>query len=143
MGQQSFTSKKSVSEVDLLCDKLYEFQINERGCRSHLKLACQHELQTFSNTKVSAAKDHDKNCTRLRPFLVHHLWRNCLLISLKRGGGGGGGGALECYMTGRCPFLKNLDNLFREKVCILINCSGITDYHHFQKRIGKTTACCF
>ena len=34
-------------------------------------------------------------------------------------------GALECNMTGRCPFFKNLHNLFRKKLCISIPCFGI------------------
>ena len=29
---------------------------------------------------------------------------------------GVGGGALECYMTGRCLFLKNLHNLFTKNL---------------------------
>ena len=31
-------------------------------------------------------------------------------------GGGGGGGALECNITGMCPFFKNLCSLFRKKM---------------------------
>ena len=42
-----------------------------------------------------------------------------------RSGEGGGERTLECNMTGRCPFLKNLHNLFREKMCISILCFGI------------------
>ena len=30
--------------------------------RSYLKLTYEYEFQIFSNTKVSAAKDHDENC---------------------------------------------------------------------------------
>ena len=37
----------------------------------------------------------------------------------------GGGGALECNLTGRCPFFKSLDNPFRKKNCILTPCFGI------------------
>ena len=34
-------------------------------------------------------------------------------------------GALECNLTGRCPFFKDLHNPFRKKICILIPCFGI------------------
>ena len=34
-------------------------------------------------------------------------------------------GALECNLTGRCPFFKNLHNRFRKKICISIPCFGI------------------
>ena len=37
----------------------------------------------------------------------------------------GGRGALECNLTGRCPFFKSLHNPFRKKICILIPCFGI------------------
>ena len=35
------------------------------------------------------------------------------------------GGALECNLTGRCPFFKSLHNPFRKKISILIPCFGI------------------
>ena len=53
------------------------------------------------------------------------------------GGNGGGGGALECNLTGKCPFFKNLHNLFRKK-CISIPCFGIIRSEKFPKTIGET-----
>ena len=47
--------------------------------RSYLKLTCENELHTFSNTKVSAAKNHCENYMKVRPPLVRHLLRNRLL----------------------------------------------------------------
>ena len=50
------------------------------------------------------------------------------------------GRALEYNMKGKCPFFKNLHNLFTKKICISIPCFGITDYNNLQKTIGKTIA---
>ena len=47
--------------------------------------------------------------------------------------GGGGGGALECDLTGRCPFFKNLHNMFRKKIAFRYPVSEFLDY----KTIGK------
>ena len=52
--------------------------------------------------------------------------------------GGGGGGALECNMTGRCPFSKDLNNLFRKKIEFHYPVSESLD----QKTIGETVAYC-
>ena len=51
-------------------------------------------------------------------------------------------GALECYLTGRCPFFKSLHNPFRKKICILIPCFGIFRSQNNRKTIGKTIAYC-
>ena len=48
-----------------------------------------------------------------------------------------GGGALECNMTGRCPFFKNLHNPFRRKICISIPYFGIFKLQNNRKTIGK------
>ena len=55
---------------------------------------------------------------------------------------GGGGEALECNLTGKCPFFKNLHNLFRKKICISIPCFGIIRLQKFPKTIGKTILHC-
>ena len=47
--------------------------------RSYLKLICEYELDSLPNKKVSGAKDHGKTYIKVRPPLVHHLLRNCLL----------------------------------------------------------------
>ena len=44
---------------------------------------------------------------------------------------GGGGGAFECNLTVRCPFFKNLHNLFRKRICISIPCFGIIRLQKF------------
>ena len=49
--------------------------------------------------------------------------------------GGGGGGALECNLTGRCPFFKNFHNPFRKKNCISIPCFGIFRLQNNKKTI--------
>ena len=36
-----------------------------------------------------------------------------------------GEGILECNLTARCPFFRNLHNPFRKKICISIPCFGI------------------
>ena len=46
---------------------------------SYLKLTCKYVLYILSSTKVSAAKDHGENSTKVRPPLVRHLQRNRLL----------------------------------------------------------------
>ena len=48
----------------------------------------------------------------------------------------GRGGALECNLTGRCPFSKNPHNPFRKKICISIPCFGIIRLQK-PKTIGK------
>ena len=48
--------------------------------RSYLKLISEYELHSLPNKKVSGAKDHGKNCIRVRPPLVRHLLRNRLLF---------------------------------------------------------------
>ena len=53
-----------------------------------------------------------------------------------------GGGALECNLTGRCPFFKSLPNPFRKKICILIPCFGIFRLLNNRKTIWKTIAYC-
>ena len=50
---------------------------------------------------------------------------------------GGGGGALECNLTGRCPFFKNLDNLFMKKFAFRYPVSGLFDYKNFQEQQEK------
>ena len=53
-----------------------------------------------------------------------------------------GGGALECHLTGRCPFFKSLHNPFRKEISILIPCFGIFRLQNNRKTIGKTIAFC-
>ena len=48
----------------------------------------------------------------------HSIWREA---------GGGGGGALECNLTGRCPFFKNLHNPFRKKFAFRYPVSELLD----------------
>ena len=43
-------------------------------------------------------------------------------------------GALEYNLTGRCPFFKNLSNLFKKKICVSIPVSELLDYKDFQKQ---------
>ena len=51
-------------------------------------------------------------------------------------GGGGGGGALECNLTGRCPFFKSLHNPFRKKFWILIPCFGIFRLQNNREKVA-------
>ena len=48
-----------------------------------------------------------------------------------------GGGALECNLTGRCPFFKSLHNPFGKKNCILIPFFGIFRLENNGKQWGK------
>ena len=59
---------------------------------------------------------------------VYCIMYNKLYWSRNRGGGG----ALECNLTGRCPFFKSL---FRKKICILILCFGIFRLQNNRKTI--------
>ena len=61
-----------------------------------------------------------------------------------------GGGALECNLTGRCPFFTNLHNPFRKKICISTPCFGIFKLQNDREnnsllflKIAKTIAYCF
>ena len=47
--------------------------------RSYLKLIREYELHSLPNKKVSGARDHGKNYTKVRLPLVRHLLRNSLL----------------------------------------------------------------
>ena len=47
-----------------------------RALRSYLKLIYEYELHSLPNKKVSGAKDHGKNCIKVRLLLVHHLFCN-------------------------------------------------------------------
>ena len=57
------------------------FILGVHALRSHLKQICEYELHSLPNKKVSGSKDHGKNCIKVRPPLVRHLLRNCLLHS--------------------------------------------------------------
>ena len=46
----------------------------------------------------------------------------------------GGGRALECNLTGRCPFIKNLHNPFRKKTAFRYPVSEFLNYKKFQKQ---------
>ena len=48
--------------------------------RSYLKLICEYETHSLPNEKASGAKDHGKNCIKVRPPLVCHLLRNRLFF---------------------------------------------------------------
>ena len=48
------------------------------------------------------------------------FYGNQVIYSFVAPGRAGGGGALECNLTGRCPFLKSLHNPFKKINCILI-----------------------
>ena len=41
--------------------------------RSYLKLICEYERHNLPNKNVSGAKDHGKNCIKVKPPLVRHL----------------------------------------------------------------------
>ena len=41
--------------------------------RTYLNLACEYEVHTLPNKKVSAAKDRGESYIRVRPPLVRHL----------------------------------------------------------------------
>ena len=51
--------------------------------RSFLNPTCEYELQILPNTKVSAAEDHGENYMKVRPPIVRHLLRKCLLSAIK------------------------------------------------------------
>ena len=42
------------------------------------------------------------------------------------------GGGLECNLTGRCPFFKNLHNPFRKKNAFRYSVSELLDYKKFK-----------
>ena len=44
-----------------------------QALRSYLYQICKYELHSLSSTNVSAAKDHDENCIKIRPPLVRYL----------------------------------------------------------------------
>ena len=46
-----------------------------QGLKIYLEPICEYKLRTLPNTKASAAKDHDENCMKVRPPLVHRLLR--------------------------------------------------------------------
>ena len=48
-----------------------------------------------------------------------------------------GGGALECNLTGRCPFFKNLYNPLRKKLAFRHPVLELLDNKKFQKQYGK------
>ena len=53
--------------------------LSVHALRISLKLICEYELRSLPNKKVSGAKDHGKSYIKVRPPLVRHLLRNCLL----------------------------------------------------------------
>ena len=78
----------------------------------------------YSNFESYVADPHEK-------LLIQEgtsLWRGVLL---------GGGGALECNLTGRCPFFKSLHHPFRKNIFILIPCFGIFRLQNSRKAVGK------
>ena len=46
----------------------------------------------------------------------------------------GGGGALECNLTGRCPFFKNPHNPFWKKFAFRYPVSELLDYKKIRKQ---------
>ena len=48
-------------------------------------------------------------------------------------------GALECNLTGRCPFFKNLYNPFRKKIAFRYPVSELLDYKKLQKQWGNNS----
>ena len=50
--------------------------------RRHFKVTYEYEFHILRNRKVGAAKDHGKNCKKVRPSVVRHLYRNRLFINL-------------------------------------------------------------
>ena len=46
-------------------------------------------------------------------------------------------GALECNMTGRCRFFKNLLSPFRKNICISIPCFGILRLQNSRKTVNS------
>ena len=49
-------------------------------------------------------------------------------------GGEGRGGALECDMTERCPFFKDLHKLFKKKIAFQYPVSKFLDYKTVEKQ---------
>ena len=47
---------------------------------------------------------------------------------------GGGGRALECNMTGRCPFLRISTTCLGKTVAFLYHVSGLLDYKIFRRQ---------
>ena len=48
--------------------------------RNYLKLICEYELHSLPNKKVGGAKDHGKNCIKVIPPVVCHLF--CVIVNL-------------------------------------------------------------
>ena len=49
----------------------------------------------------------------------------------------GGGGALECNLTGSCPFFKNLHNPIGKKFAFRYPASELLNSKEFQEQEGK------
>ena len=64
----------------------------------------------------------------LQAFLQTLFERSNERDSSAEGRGGGGGAALECNLTGRCPFFKSLQNPFRKKFAFRYPVSEFLDY---------------
>ena len=74
LGLQTIVNKFAISHDTALILGVHAF-------RSYLKVISEHELHSLPNKKVSGAKDHGKNYIKVRPLLVRHLLRNCLLAT--------------------------------------------------------------
>ena len=61
----------------------------------------------------------------VRRIFLLLLYSHARMHATQPSGGGGGGEAHVCNIMGRCPFFKNLHNLFRKKNYISIPCFGI------------------
>ena len=63
---------------------------------------------------------------------------SCPWLLIPKGGWGGGEErGLECNLTERCPFFKNLHNPFRKKLHFDNLVSELLSYMKFQKQYGK------
>ena len=71
-------SKTNVNKFAILSHTVLILRTQNLG--SYMRLTCEYELNTLSNTKVSLANDHGENYMKLRPFLTHHFLRNRLFL---------------------------------------------------------------
>ena len=101
----------------------------------------------FRKKREELSEDFWRKCVEHVKKIEENYWESDriqdnkveqLIIKLKpTGSSSRGGGALECNLTGRCPFLKSLHNPFRKKICILIPCFGIFRLLNKRKTTGE------
>ena len=54
-------------------------KLDIQAMKRYFKLTCEYELHILSYTKTTAPKDHGENYMSVRPPLLRHPLRNCLL----------------------------------------------------------------